>query len=89
MCIRDRLRIGKLGDTEYNIRWIPLGGFVKIAGMEADEEPLILAADKVKNLASDRSNTEDTKMCIRDRYGHGSVPDRLVGHWSSCAASGS
>ena len=40
-------RIGKIGDTEYNIRWIPLGGYVKIAGMAIvppgpNETPLML-----------------------------------------------
>jgi regulator of sigma E protease len=39
------VRIGKLGDTEYNIRAFPLGGFVKIAGMDPDEEPLIKARE--------------------------------------------
>jgi regulator of sigma E protease len=52
------LKIGKLGDTEYNVRWIPLGGFVKIAGMEPDEEPLMRAAEKVKVLAGERSKAE-------------------------------
>ncbi|MGO8669939.1 MAG: site-2 protease family protein [Capsulimonadaceae bacterium] len=33
-------RIAKLGDTEYNVRVLPLGGFVKIYGMEPDEEPI-------------------------------------------------
>jgi len=46
------LRIGKLGDTEYNIRWIPLGGFVRIAGMEVDEAPIIHAADRVSAMRS-------------------------------------
>ncbi len=40
-------RLGKRGDTEYNVRMLPLGGFVKIAGMEPDEAPLIAAKDKV------------------------------------------
>ena len=40
-------RIGKRGDTEYNVRMLPLGGFVKIAGMEPDEAPLVAAKDKV------------------------------------------
>jgi len=40
-------RIGKRGDTEYNVRMLPLGGFVKIAGMEPDEAPLLAAKDKV------------------------------------------
>src|SRR5688500_13917018 len=31
------VRLGKRGDTEYNIRAIPAGGFVRIAGMEADD----------------------------------------------------
>jgi regulator of sigma E protease len=30
-------RIGKWGDTEYNVRSIPVGGFVRIAGMEPEE----------------------------------------------------
>jgi len=41
------IRIGKLGDTEYNIRMVPLGGFVKIAGMEPDEEPINRAKEAV------------------------------------------
>jgi regulator of sigma E protease len=31
------LRLGKKGETEYNIRSVPLGGFVRIAGMEPDD----------------------------------------------------
>src|SRR5579871_130207 len=31
------LRLGKYNGTEYNIRSIPLGGFVKIAGMEPED----------------------------------------------------
>lgn len=41
------LRLGKLGDTEYNIRALPLGGFVRIAGMDADEEPLLRARETI------------------------------------------
>lgn len=41
------VRLGKRGDTEYNLRMLPLGGFVKIAGMAADEEPLVRAKDKI------------------------------------------
>lgn len=40
-------RICKRGDTEYNVRILPLGGFVKIAGMEPDEAPLVAAKDRV------------------------------------------
>ena len=40
-------RIGKRGDTEYNVRMLPLGGFVKIAGMEPDEAPITHAKDKL------------------------------------------
>ena len=36
------LRLGKFHGTEYNIRSIPLGGYVKIAGMEPDD--LVLGA---------------------------------------------
>jgi regulator of sigma E protease len=31
------IRLGERGGTEYNIRSIPLGGFVKITGMEPDD----------------------------------------------------
>ncbi|HEX5322229.1 MAG TPA: M50 family metallopeptidase [Capsulimonadaceae bacterium] len=41
------IRIGQRGDTEYNVRWIPLGGYVKIAGMDPDEEPILRARDKI------------------------------------------
>ena len=47
-------RIGKRGDTEYNVRMLPLGGFVKIAGMEPDEAPLLAAKDKVMGKDGDR-----------------------------------
>jgi regulator of sigma E protease len=50
-------RIGKRGDTEYNVRMLPLGGFVKIAGMEPDEAPLVSAKDKV--LGRDAQNDPD------------------------------
>src|SRR5437868_3554518 len=31
------IRLGKYNGTEYNIRSVPLGGFVKIAGMEPED----------------------------------------------------
>src|SRR5687767_26536 len=31
------LRLGFDGQTEYNIRWFPLGGFVRIAGMDIED----------------------------------------------------
>ncbi|MEO7715635.1 MAG: site-2 protease family protein [Capsulimonas sp.] len=39
--------VAKRGDTEYNVRLLPIGGFVKIAGMDADEEPINMAKDKL------------------------------------------
>lgn len=65
-------RIAKRGDTEYNVRILPLGGFVKIAGMEPDEAPITAVKDKLtaksdpdaadipllaENTAEDRSYT--------------------------------
>ena len=50
-------RIGKRGDTEYNVRMLPLGGFVKIAGMEPDEAPLTNAKNKV--LGADAQSDPD------------------------------
>jgi regulator of sigma E protease len=40
-------RLFKLGDTEYNVRWFPIGGFVRIAGMEPDDAPITYAAEKM------------------------------------------
>jgi len=56
------IRLGKRGDTEYNIRWIPLGGYVKIAGMEPDEEPLLNARDKAKDLLGRSANDADAAI---------------------------
>lgn len=33
-------KLGKRGDTEYNIRCVPLGGFVRIAGQEPGQEDI-------------------------------------------------
>lgn len=41
-------KVGRLGNTDYNIRWVPLGGFVRIAGMEPDEEPFVRAGEKAR-----------------------------------------
>ena len=51
------LRLGKRGDTEYNIRAFPVGGFVKIAGMDADEEPLNKAREALLNNNTDTAET--------------------------------
>ncbi|MBU6214683.1 site-2 protease family protein [Patescibacteria group bacterium] len=32
------LRIGKIGETEYTLNWLPFGGFVKIYGEDAEQE---------------------------------------------------
>ena len=53
------VRLGKRGDTEYNLRMLPLGGFVKIAGMEPDEAPLVHAKDKV--LGRDTDSDPDSR----------------------------
>jgi regulator of sigma E protease len=50
------VRLGKRGDTEYNIRMLPLGGFVKIAGMEIDEAPLIQAKER---MTGNKTKTDD------------------------------
>ena len=52
------VRLGKRGDTEYNLRMLPLGGFVKIAGMAADEEPLVRARDKVQDTMSRKGDAD-------------------------------
>jgi len=46
-------RIAKRGDTEYNVRMLPLGGFVKIAGMDPDEAPLVRAKERVTSRRGD------------------------------------
>src|SRR5579859_7512192 len=32
------IRLFHDGQTEYNLRWLPIGGFVRIAGMEIEDE---------------------------------------------------
>lgn len=54
------VRLGKRGDTEYNLRMLPLGGFVKIAGMAADEEPLVRAKDKVQDVVRGKGDDPDS-----------------------------
>ena len=49
------VRLGKRGDTEYNLRMLPLGGFVKIAGMAADEEPLVRRIEGIIGKRLERS----------------------------------
>ncbi len=55
-------RIGKRGDTEYNVRMLPLGGFVKIAGMEPDEAPLIAAKDRVLRKENDDPDAHEIPL---------------------------
>jgi len=55
-------RIGKRGDTEYNVRMLPLGGFVKIAGMEPDEAPLIAAKDRVLGKENDDPDAHEIPL---------------------------
>lgn len=67
------LRLGKLGDTEYNIRILPLGGFVKIAGMDPDEEPINNAKDLVlKRGKSDDPDAAEIPL-IAENTGEGSA----------------
>ena len=70
------IRIAKVGDTEYNIRAFPLGGFVKIAGMSADEEPLVKARKSLEahtspsatpEQAAEAANPEDTSDLFSSR----------------------
>jgi regulator of sigma E protease len=34
------LTLGKIGETEYTLNWLPIGGFVKIFGESVDEESM-------------------------------------------------
>jgi regulator of sigma E protease len=52
-------RIGKLGNTEYNFRILPLGGFVKIHGMDPDEAPIVRAKDEIKSKLGDDPNAHE------------------------------
>lgn len=52
------IRLGKRGDTEFNIRMLPLGGFVKIQGMEADDEAITIAKEKIGRRSADPDSHE-------------------------------
>ncbi|BDI31741.1 zinc metalloprotease [Capsulimonas corticalis] len=51
-------RVAKRGNTEYNVRMLPIGGFVKIAGMDADEEPINVAKEKLLGRKDDPDAAE-------------------------------
>ncbi len=74
-------RIGKRGDTEYNVRMLPLGGFVKIAGMEPDEAPFVAAKDKM--LGKDNADPDASQIpLVAENVGENTVYTAPDGFYS-------
>src|SRR5579871_3251330 len=61
------IRLGVRNGTEYNIRSVPLGGFVKIAGMEPDDisngAPLFKRRSNDHSYAANTSTTFLRGLC--------------------------
>src|ERR1041384_6082582 len=60
------VRLGVRNGTEYNIRSIPLGGFVKIAGMEPDDISNGAPIFKRRAIAGAKSAPEKTLRGLSD-----------------------
>jgi regulator of sigma E protease len=52
----------QIGETEYSIRWIPLGGFVKLLGEDDDEETKNLPPEELARALDHQ--TVPKKICI-------------------------
>ncbi len=93
----------KIGDTVYGIGWIPLGGYVKIAGM-MEEGPKDKKDDEEKEDASDQPNPIDDRNAMYNKpawqrlivMSGGVVMNLLFGfliycmilwHWGDCYVS--
>ncbi len=75
-------RIAKRGDTEYNVRMLPLGGFVKIAGMEPDEAPLVAVKDKVMGHGTASDPDSHDLPLITENIGDGAAYTAPDGFYS-------
>ena len=71
-------RIGKFDGTEYNIRCIPMGGFVKIAGMEPEESDAhILPVPSAFGVSAATSPKSKTMVGLREEALEGISPDAV------------
>ena len=75
-------RIAKRGDTEYNVRMLPLGGFVKIAGMEPDEAPFVAAKEKVLGKSNDPDPDSTQIPLVAENVGENSAYTAPDGFYS-------
>ena len=67
----------KIGETEWGIGWLPLGGYVKIAGM-IDES---MDTEQMKEPAKDwefRAKPAWQRLIIMIRSATGSMPDPVI-----------
>ena len=55
---KPKLRVFHDGETEYNLRAFPLGGFVRISGMEVEDE----AEQRIANFGAKKSTTSDAEV---------------------------
>lgn len=71
------IRLGYDGETEYTIRWLPIGGFVRIKGMEIEDsvESRLTGAGDKKRDDSDFETTNHGTMEQEAQEVSGSDPD--------------
>lgn len=72
-----RLTGFRKGETLYNIRLVPLGGFVRMAGMDPEEDQRE-AANRAENSAAEKGNPVSALVDVKRSFMHQSVPKRMA-----------
>ena len=73
-----RLAGFKKGDTAYNIRIVPLGGFVRMAGMDPEEDQREAAKRTGKTQALENDEPVPVLVDAKRSFMHQSVPKRMA-----------
>lgn len=66
------------GETKYNIRLVPLGGFVRMAGMDPEEDEREADTEKDEENISAKADTEAPFLTRERMFMYKSVPKRMA-----------
>lgn len=66
------------GETKYNIRLVPLGGFVRMAGMDPEEDEREADTEKEEQNIAARADTDSTFLTRERMFMYKSVPKRMA-----------
>ena len=73
-----RLTGFKKGETAYNIRIVPLGGFVRMAGMDPEEDQREAASKESENDTPEDGDFMPAPLDAKRSFMHQSVPKRMA-----------